>query len=312
MQKEFENYWGIDVSKGWLDIAIGSTVCRIEQTEKALVEFIGKNKRFTKQALVVLESTGGYEQLAVDHLSLAGLTVHIAHPNKVKAFGKAKGRLAKTDALDAKLLLDYGRFMEPSTLRDLPSQKQRLLQQLGSRLEQLKAMHHQERCRLGMARDTTLKRSHELLLAVIKEESTALEKQIEDLIQGDAELKEKYAILRSMKGVGPVLAMTLLVDLPELGKATKKEIAALVGVAPLTQQSGQRNGRALTRYGRKNIRKILYMSALTASRYNTTLHHFYERLVKAGKLKKVALVAVMRKMLVILNAMIQSKTCFNS
>lgn len=308
MNKNFETYWGIDVSKEWLDIAIENRVYRVEQNKKAIVTFIEENKSETP--LVVLESTGGYERLAVECLSNAGFTVHVAHPNKVKAFAKAKGKLAKTDSIDAKLLSEYGRFINPNEIRELPSKQHQELQLLAGRLEQLKQIHHQESCRLGIASSKAIKQSHELIIKIIKKEIAEIEAKILSFIKADSMLKEKYNLLRSMKGVGPVLAMVLLVDLPELGKTTKKEVAALVGVAPITNQSGQKTGKAMTKYGRHGIRKVLYMAALSASRYNIRLKVFYEHLIAKGKLKKVAIVAVMRKMLVILNAMMQSKTCF--
>jgi transposase len=306
----FENYWGIDVSKGWLDIAIDKVVTRIEQTEEAINGFINQQKAFTSKALVTLESTGGYEKLVADCLSLAGLTVHIAHPNKVKSFAKAKGRLAKTDKIDAKLLCDYGRFIDADEIRGLRSKEQEELRELGARLAQLKDLHHQETCRLGIASNKNIARSHGSILKTIKAEIAVIVKQIMQLINENSGLKEKHSLLCSMKGVGPVLSMVLLTDLPELGQINKKEVAALVGVAPLTNQSGQKTGKAMTKYGRAGIRKILYMAALTASRHNPKLKVFYERLVSAGKPRKVAIVAVMRKMLVILNAMIITNTRF--
>src|SRR5262249_3057519 len=309
MNQVFESYWGVDVSKDWLDIAIDGQVFHIAQTEEAICNLIKQQESKTKNALVIMESTGGYERLAVHCLALAGLTVHVAHPNKVSAFAKAKGRLAKTDKIDALLLSAYGKFIEAEDIRELPSKAQQELQALGARLEQLKQMHHEEACRLGQAA-VEVKGSHELLISVLKKEISEIEGKAMKIIESDIELKEKYDLLRSMKGVGPVLAMVLLIDLPELGKANKKEIAALVGVAPLTNQSGQKQGKAMTRYGRRGIRKVLYMAALTACRYNPLLKTFYDSLVARGKLKKVALVAVMRKMLVILNGMLHSKTCF--
>jgi len=310
MNQVFESYWGIDVSKDWLDVAINQQVFHIPQTEEAIGTFIKQQQAHSKNALVIMESTGGYERLATHCLSLAGLTVHVAHPNKVLAFAKAKGRLAKTDRIDALLLSAYGQFIESEDIRELPSKAQQTLQAYGARLEQLKQMHHEEACRLGQAMEE-VKESHQALITLLKKEISQLEDQIMGIIQSDAELNEKYDLLRSMKGVGPVLAMVLLIDLPELGKANKKEIAALVGVAPLTNQSGQRQGKAMTRYGRRGVRKVLYMAALTACRYNPLLKAFYDQLVTRGKLKKVALVAVMRKMLVILNAMLHTKTVFN-
>jgi len=312
MDTTFEQYWGIDVSKGWLDIAIENKVFNVAQTEAAISAFIQLHFENPAKTLVVLESTGGYERLIVEYLRAAGFRVHIAHPNKVSAFAKVKGRLAKTDKIDAKLLASYGRFINPEELSSLVSKSHQELQMLGARLGQLKAMYHQECCRLGTASTQAVKHSHELMLTLVKQEINVIEQTIMKQIESDADLNENYQLLQSMKGVGPVLAMTMLIDLPELGCINKKEIAALVGVAPITRQSGQKSGYASIGYGRSGVRKVLYMAALTACRYNDTLKQFYERLVAAGKPKKVAIVAVMRKMLVILNAMIHSKTCFTA
>lgn len=312
MDTHFDCYWGIDVSKNWLDIAINEQVFRIAQTKQSIYDFIKDNKKSFSKILAVLESTGGYENLATHCLSTSGLTVHVAHPNKVCAYAKACGRLAKTDKIDAKLLAAYGKFINADEIRDLPSKKQKKLQALGARLEQIKIMHHQESCRLGIAFSKVIKASHQQMLEFLKKEINKLEQKILELIKQDNELYEKYKLLLTMKGVGQTLAIMLLVDLPELGQANKKEIAALVGVAPITQQSGQKTGRAMIRYGRFGLRKVLYMGALSACRYDPKLKVFYERLVFAGKPKKVALVAVMRKMIVILNAMLCSKTCFQA
>lgn len=310
MSTVFESYWGVDVSKDWLDVAIENRTFHIARTEEALVDFV-KNHPVEGRTLVVLESTGGYERLVVHGLSLAGMVVHVAHPNKVVAYAKARGRLAKTDRIDAKILCSYGRFIEAEDIKELPSQQQQELQLFGARLEQLKQMHHQEKCRLGQCSLAAVRGSHEIMLISLEKWVEEIESKALEIIDSNPELKERYDLLRTMKGVGPVLAMTLLIDLPELGKANKKEIAALVGVAPITNQSGQRSGKAMTKYGRGGVRKILYMAALTACRYNPKLKEFYQRLLAAGKLKKVALVAVMRKMLVILNAMLHTKTAFS-
>lgn len=308
MNKIFEGYWGIDVSKEWLDIDTGEQVIRINQTEKSIKKFIKKYK--VGELLAVMESTGGYEQLAVRCLSEEGLVVHVAHPNKVKAFAKARGRLAKTDQIDAKILRAYGSFIQADEIKALPTAIQNELQLLGSRVEQLKAMHHQESCRLGIASGKIVEKSIKQLLVMLKKHIEMVENSIISLINADAQLKEKYEILCSMKGVGPILAMKLITDLPELGEVNKKEIAALVGVAPITKESGHKVGKAMIKYGRHGIRKILYMGALVASRHNPKLQSFYTKLIAAGKAPKVALVAVMRKMIVILNAMVQSKKHF--
>lgn len=306
----FENCWGVDVSKNWLDIAMGDKVTRIDQTEEAIELFLKESFK-SKNTLIVLESTGGYERLAVDCFSKAGMTLHVAHPTKVKSFVRAKGRLAKTDAIDAVLLREYGYFIDPSEIRDLPGKIAQELHSLGSRLEQLKEMHHQESCRLGMVSEQISRQSINFMLDAIKNEIKNIEKEMLVKVNGSQELKEKYDLLRTMKGVGPTLALSLISSLPELGIANKKEIAALVGVAPITNQSGQKTGKAMTRYGRHGIRKILYMGALVACRHNEKFKFFYKKLIEAGKPKKVAIVAVMRKMIVVLNAMIMTKRAFS-
>lgn len=310
MNQGFESYWGIDISKDWIDIATGIQSIRVLQTQKAIKEFIKKYKPENQKILCVLESTGGYEQLAVECLSEEGFVVHIAHPNKVKSFAKAKGRLAKSDKSDAKVLREYGSFIREDEIKPLPTAFQNELTLLGARLEQLKEMHHQESCRLGMSSEKVVKKSIKSILELLKKQIEMVKNTILSLINSNAELKEKYEILCSMKGVGPMLAMKLITDLPELGEANKKEIAALVGVAPITNESGKKAGKAMTKYGRFGVRKILYMGALVASRHNPKLRVFYKKLIDAGKPPKVALVAVMRRMIVILNAMVQSKKHF--
>jgi transposase len=308
----FENYWGVDISKNWLDIAINNRVIRVDQTRKAIEDFLAQRSDNEQDTLVTLESTGGYEQLAAECFSERGYTVNVAHPTKVKSFARAKGRLAKTDAIDAKLLAEYGRFIDLSEIRKLPSKIERKLRSCSSRLEELKEMHHQESCRLGIVSELITRKSIESILKILKEEIVSIEKQALEIINGSIELKEKYSLLRTMKGVGPVLALTLICSLPELGTASKKEIAALVGVAPITNQSGQKAGKAMTKFGRHHVRKVLYMGALVACRYEEKFKRFYKKLIDAGKPKKVAIVAVMRKMLVVLNAMIMTKKEFLS
>jgi len=195
-------------------------------------------------------------------------------------------------------------------IRNLPSKTQRKLRELGSRLEELKEMHHQESCRLGIVAECITKKSIASILRIVKKEVALIEKEALEIIKTSSEFQEKYTLLRTMKGVGPILALTLICSLPELGAANKKEIAALVGVAPITSQSGQKTGKAMTRFGRHNVRRVLYMGALVASRHNEKFKYFYKKLIDAGKPKKVAIVAVMRKMLVILNTMIMKKTAF--
>jgi len=311
-EKIYDVIWGIDVSKNWLDISISGKVQKVDQTQRDIEEFIKKNSVSDKKRLAVLESTGGYERLAASCLSSAGFVVHVAHPNRVREYAKARGQLAKTDKLDARILEGYGEFIDPLSIHDLPTAVERKFRELSGRLGQLKETRHQEYCRLGMAVEKSIKRSHKSVIGLMDKEITQLEGELNCLIESDEELKKKNDLLRSMKGVGPVLAMTLLAELPELGKIDKKAIAALVGVAPITKQSGKHAGKSMTQFGRAGVRKILYMAALVACRHNERLKEFYQHLVAKGKPKKVAVVAVMRKMLVILNAMVQHNTAFKA
>lgn len=310
MEQTLKQVWGIDVSKSWLDISINKKVTRIDQVEKSIKSFIKAHTGSSKPDLVVLESTGGYEKLAMNCLRKAGILVHIAHPNRVRDYAKAKGCLAKTDKLDANVLEEYGHFVDPKCIRELPGDVEQELNALNSRLVQLKEMRHQECCRLGVVRDKQIKKSHQSMIKILDRKIEAIEGYLRKIIASERALSEKYKLLRSMKGVGDVLATTLIAELPELGKLTKKEVAALVRVAPLTRQSGKKTGKARTQYGRHAVRKVLYMAALVAAHHNPKMKVFYKRLLDNGKLKKVALVAVMRKMIVTLNAMVKTETAF--
>jgi len=305
MNNNFSLFWGIDVSKEWLDISINNKVYRVDQKTQSINSFIKKHYKSSSVSLAVLESTGGYERLAVHLLGDSGITVHVAHPNKVRHFAHAKGYLAKTDQIDATILAEYGRFIDPKEIHALPSKIERQLGDFSSRLSQLKQMHHQEMCRINQAQCKVVKRSHQNMIKLLDKQITHIEQQMMKVIQTEEELKGKYTLLQTMKGVGPKLALTLITDLPELGQANKKEIAALVGVAPITIESGKKKGRARVRNGRHGVRKMLYMASLSASRYDKKMKEFYDNLIQRGKPKKVALVAVMRKMLVIMNAMVQ-------
>lgn len=305
-----ERYVGIDVSKDWIDIAYNNHCYRVIQKQddidKALIE-IKKLDPF----LCVVESTGGYERLIVDRLHVAGIQTHIAHPLKVRHFAKAKGLLAKTDKLDAYMLASYGAFLGRNARITKPDSFQQKLQDLQSRYEQLKMMLHAESCRYSSCIHESVREDVKQSIEFLETRIEKITSEIQELIKIDEELTSKQKILQSMKGVGKITAQTMLIELPELGKLTRKQIAALVGVAPILQESGKKRGRARIQQGRSNVRKTLYMAALVGSRHNEPLKSFYSKLVNAGKPKKVALVAVMRKMLVILNAMLRDNTVWN-
>lgn len=301
---------GIDVSKEWIDIATEKGCFRVPQ----LIDEIDKKIVEIKQLdplLCIVESTGGYERLIVERLHVAKLKVHIAHPSRVRNFARAKGLLAKTDRLDAYVLSAYGAFIGEKAITVQPSIQQQKLCDLQARYEQLKTMLHGETCRVVNPVHTQVKKDIEKTIKFLKKRLEGISEEIQAILQGDEELKSQQQILYSMKGVGKITAQTLMIDLPELGQLSRKEIAALVGVAPMNQESGKKRSYSRIQQGRSTVRRTLYMAALVAARYNEPLKNFYQRLVAAGKPKKVALVAVMRKMLVILNAMVRDKTPWN-
>lgn len=312
MLKKYENIWGIDVSKDWLDISINGKVTRIDQEKDGIQDFMVKYQEKDKITLVVLESTGGYEHLLVDCLAKADFMVHIAHPNKVRDFAKAKGLLAKTDRLDAVVLERYGSFIEPKDIHELPSELERNLNALSARLSQLKDLYHQEYCRLGIARGKAVRRSIHMTTKFLNRQIESIEEQLSELIAQDEALSQKRKLLQTMKGIGPAISGVLVAELPELGKINKKQIAALVGVAPITKESGKKKGKSTTQYGRASVRKLLYMGALVAVRHNPRFKAFYQQLLAKGKIKKVALIAVARKIIITLNAMVQKNTAFQA
>lgn len=308
----FKTFIGIDISKEWVDIHLNTHVYKVLQSNTE--SFIANHRVEFQEALCVMESTGGYEIKLAQHLMEQGIAVHIAHPNQVAAFMKAKNRLAKTDPIDARLLSQFGAFLTPEHIRKPLSEKQYQLQHLGDRLRQLKDFLHEENCRQKHPNmmHLSLKETFSEIRDVINKKILDIETKMVSLIQMDQDLNERFKILQSMIGIGKVSALYMLADLPELGILSKGKIASLVGVAPITQQSGKMKGRSHIRYGRSDLRKILYMAALVACRHNSIMASFYKKLCAQGKPKKVAIIAVLRKMLVILNAMIKTKTYWKS
>jgi len=295
---------GIDVSKARLDVAVGETgptwnvrndIDGIDQLVKRLQE-IGSE-------LIVIESTGGLERPVLRELLHAGLVVALVNPRRVREFAKAIGLAAKTDKLDARLLARFARDVKPQPT-ETPDQDDEQLSALLARRKQLLDMLTAEKNRLETT-PQSLKSKILEHVSWLEEHLQAIEKEIDDLNRKDPERKHKQELLRSVKGIGPVTASTLSADLPELGKLDKKEIAALVGVAPFNNDSGKWRGRRRIKGGRASVRQVLYMAAVAATRFNPVIRSFYQSLLKRGKQKKVAIVACMRKLIVILNAMIR-------
>ena len=297
-------YVGIDVAKATLDVAVAPTAERwtLAYTER---EMAGLVTRLTAlaPALVVLEATGGLEGPLVGALAAAGLPVVVVNPRQVRDFAKATGLLAKTDALDAAVLAHFAATVRP-TPRPLPDAATQTLAALVTRRRQLVEMLTAERNRLGSA-PRTLRAEIQAHITWLKRRLARLDTDLGQAIRTSPAWHVQDDLLRSVPGVGPVLAATLLASLPELGTLNRKAIAALVGVAPLNRDSGTLRGRRRVWGGRAAVRAVLYMGTLVAVRHNPVLRAFYQRLRAVGKLPKVALTACMRKLLTILNAMLK-------
>ena len=300
-------YVGIDVSKAWLDIGFhpGQESWRIENTQKGIRKLI---KRFQSMPIenIVVQATGGYEAKLVDELSLAALPVSRVNPGRVRKFAQGLNWFAKTDKIDAKVLALFGEKAQPRRVL-LPSAAQKRLSALLKRRKQVLDMLTAEQNRRELA-EKDVQAAIEKVIQVLKRQLEDLEGQIQDLIEKTPELKQKQDLLQSVPGVGPVLSATLIPQDPELGKRARKEIAALAGVAPFNHDSGKKHGKRMIQGGRPFIRHVLYMATISATRFNPVIKAMYQRLLTAGKQKKVAIVACMRKLLTILNAIIRTQT----
>jgi len=303
-EEKKEVFVGIDVSKMQLDVAVGEdgAFWSVTNDSEGIQELVERLKAVSP-TLVVVESTGGLETPVVAEMAAAGLSVAIVNPGRVREFAKSVGLLAKTDKLDARLLTRFAAAVKPPASR-LPSEEEQYLTGLVRRRRQLLEMRTAEKNRLNTTR-IALRERIDNHIAWLNKEVEALEDEIDDFIRQSPLWAKKEAILKSTPGVGPVTSCTLLSELPELGQLDRKKIAALVGVAPMNKDSGPRRGKRCIRGGRVSVRSVLYMAALTATRFNPTIRAFYLRLLENGKEKKVALIACMRKLLVILNAMIR-------
>jgi len=297
-------YVGIDVAKDWLDVAQrpGGEAWRVSSDETGIAALVDRLKG-VRPTLVVLEATGGLQIPAVAALAAAGLRTVVVNPRQVRQFAGATGRLAKTDAIDAQVLAQFGEAVRPE-VRPLPDVATQELSALVARRRQLIEMLTAEKNRLRLA-TKKVRPNIEAHIRWLEGELLDLEGGLGEVIRSSPVWREQDNLLRSVPGVGPVLSSVLLADLPELGKLSRKEVAALVGVAPLNRDSGLFRGRRQVWGGRSHVRTALYMATLVASRHNPAIKSFYQRLLSAGKAKKVALTACMRKLLTILNAMMR-------
>jgi len=263
-----------------------------------------------KVSLIVLEATGGLERRLVRELVDADLPVVVANPFQVRNFAKALGRVAKTDTIDAEVLAEFARAVQPEQ-RPIPDEKTAELQEKLARRRQLVQLQTAEKNRLGQAHGKPVRRSIEAVLRVLERQIEQLNDDIDQTIQSSPVWRAKEELLLSVCGVGPQTARTLVAGLPELGKCSRQEITYLVGLAPLHRDSGQFRGKRSIWGGRSHVRQAMYMATLTATNYNPTIRDHYQHLLAQGKLKKVALVACMRKLLVILNAMLRDNQPWN-
>ena len=304
---------GIDVSKDRLDVAVypsdepGFAVTR----DAAGLDALAARLKPLGPAAVAVEATGGFESVVVASLAAAGLPMLVVNPARIRAFANALGKRAKTDPIDAQVIARFVAATKPE-LRPLPDEATQRLADLVARRRQIIAMMVAERQRQKRLLAPRLQHSITRLLEALQKELSEVDREIDAEVQGSDIWREKEKLLASVPGVGPVIARTLLAEMPELGRLDRREIAALAGLAPWTRQSGQWRGKSFIGGGRASVRAVLFMGAVTAARHNTILKAFHQRLIDAGKPKLVALVAVARKLLTILNAIIRSRQAWKS
>lgn len=300
---------GIDVAKDKLDVAVlgEKKASQVGNDQKGIANLIKKMKELAPQ-LIVVEATGGYQRAVVLGLYEAGQPVAVVNPMRVRQFARAHGLLAKTDKLDAFNLAQFGKQVKPRRF-EAKSEAGSQLSALLTRRRQVEEMLKAEKNRLRTV-PASMRPSVERMIEVLKEEIKQLEKELDRFMKENEDWQGQEELLTSAKGVGRVTAATLLAELPELGKLDNKQIAALVGVAPMNSDSGKKRGYRRTKGGRVGVRNVLYMSTLVATRYNPTIKTHYQKMLKRGKVKKVALTACMRKFLTVLNAMMRDKVPF--
>ena len=300
-------YVGIDVAKATLDVAIGSDgeLVQVENNEAGisrLLERLGE----VEPTLVVLEATGGYETVVAGAIVGRGIAVAVVNPRQVRDFAKATGVLAKTDRIDARVLARFAEAVRPEP-RPLPTAEAKELEEYLSRRRQLVDMLTMEKNRQSIATTERMKKSLKKHIDWLEEALRRANDDIDKAIRNSPAWREQEDLLRSVPGIGPVSARTMLAELPELGRLNRKKIAALVGVAPLNRDSGTLQGSRTCWGGRASVRQVLYMAAVTAVRCNPVIRRTYAALRTRGKKHKVALVACMRKLLTILTAMVRDQ-----
>lgn len=303
---------GIDVSKNKIDIHIRPHNISWTHKNGDFKSLISKLKKYTPE-LIVLEPTGGYELGVMGALVRSGFTVSREHARRLHHHAKAMGHLAKTDKIDASVISHYAQCYCEDIKGRKKTKKQLLLSELVSRRGQLEKMETQEKNRHEKASHSKeVQKSLDKILKAIAKEIERLDKKIYEIIKKDRELWSKYNIVKSVKGIGFRIASSIIALLPELGELNRKEVAALVGVAPYKKESGKQKGKEVTYGGRKKLRSLMYMGIMTTVRFDNRFKSFYEKLVQRGKEKKVAQVACMNKLLRILNTMLAKNEYYKS
>ena len=304
-KEERPAYAGVDISKEALDVSLaGKSPGHYANSPTGIAQLIKAINAVPGPVRVICEPSGGYERELLEALWSEKIAVSLVNAARVRAFARAQGLLAKTDQIDAGVLREFGELLQPETL-EAPSPQRQRLAALVQRREQLVTMLLMEEQRLAQTRDNVVRKLTENLVKELQKQVKQIEEMIEQQIDDDDTLKGQSERLQQVKGIGKVTASTLLAELPELGKLTRNEAGALAGVAPYNRDSGMHRGRRTIRGGRVKVRRVLYMAATVAARFNPILKAFYQRLVAAGKPKKVALTAVMRKLVVLLNQLLK-------
>ena len=313
MEQQTEGtFFGIDVSKTALDLCQWGKkeVTRFENDATGIAAMVEALSSETAVTLIVVEASGGFEQTMITELAAASLPIVVVNPTRVRNFARAKGQLAKTDQIDARMIADFAEAIRPE-VRPLGTEEQQLIKALVTRRRQLIDMQTAEKNRRTSTNPELLPRL-EKHLDWLETELAEIEDDLDDWIDQNAQWREKRISLESVPGVGKVTSFTLLAELPELGTLSRQKIAALAGLAPFNRDSGRFRGRRHIFGGRSDVRSVLYMAALSGIRYNPVLKTFYDRLIAKGKLPKVAITACMRKLLTILNAIIRDGSAWQA
>ena len=295
---------GIDISQDWIDVHIHPAGCnrRVLNDLSGMGQLVTWLQSYAPEK-IVCEATGGLERLVVKTLRDAGMQCNVVNPARISGFRQATGKLAKTDMLDAEMIALFAASMDIKGQEPLSANEQKLKDN-ASRRRQLVEMQVQERNRLKRCHDADSKESIHAVLAMLETQQQKLEEKMQQLIKKDTNLQHKMDILTSIPGIGNIVALTLVSDMPELGKINDKQAAALAGLAPQDRQSGLKARKASIRGGRKYVRNAMYMASMSAKKYNPAIKSFYERLVQNGKPKMVALTAAMRKLLIQANQLL--------